>query len=296
MERWAAFVLTVALLLMIPITGRAELECLSDAELSQVSGQAGVSVAVSDLLVYSHWDYLEVQGSDQGVVSFQGVTMSNGAGRPWSLSVGTSDANGDGRIDPATLDIGVIEDPASPAYGKAFLEMTAPDMVQDMALHVDDVVWCGQSLGALDLGPVQFNDVALRLSGHSDGLDFDLGMHLDMEQAAYTYNSGGQMLAAQGIHLAGDFSANPADDPADPATWLASGVFRIGDMAAGQAATLDVGQVTFADSGQTLAAAALNLPMQGSLRVENVHFGDQDFGPAVIDGLQVHVLKLYLVP
>ena len=296
MGRGTACILAAALMLLAPIAARADLEPLSDTALSRVSGRAGISVAVSDLLVYSHWEHIEIQGSDQGNISFEGVTLSDGDGRPWSLEVGTTDADGDGRIDPATLDVGVFTDPASPAYGQAYLALNAPDMVQHLALHVDDLVWCGQSLGPLDLGPIQLYDVALRLAGHGDGLDFDLGLRLDVDQLAYTYNTGGQMLAAQGIHLAGDFTANPADDPADPATWQASGAFFVGDMASGQPATLDVGQVAFADSGQTLAAAAFSLPMQGSLRVENVHFGSQDFGPAVIDGLRVHVLNLYLVP
>lgn len=296
MGRWTFCMLSVVIALLIPLPGRADLTPLSDTELARVSGQAGVSVAVSDFLVYAHWDHLEVQGSDQGAISFENLTLSDGAGRPWSLEVGTSDANGDGRIDPATLDVGVFGDPASPAYGQAYIALNVPDMVQDLALQVDDLVWCGQPLGPLDLGPIQLNDFALRLSGHGDGLDFDLGLRLDVDQLTYTYNTNGQMLSAQGIHLAGDFLANPADDPADPATWQASGAFFVGDMASGQPATLDVGQVTFADSGQALAAVGFSLPMQGSLRVENVHFGSRDFGPAVIDGLRVHVLNLYLVP
>jgi hypothetical protein len=36
--------------------------------------------------------------------------------------------------------------------------------------------------------------------------------------------------------------------------------------------------------------------MQGTLRIENIDFGGQSFGPAAIDGLQVHRLSVGLIP
>jgi hypothetical protein len=34
--------------------------------------------------------------------------------------------------------------------------------------------------------------------------------------------------------------------------------------------------------------------MQGSIRMENIHMGNSDFGPAAIDGINVHSLSIEL--
>jgi hypothetical protein len=99
-----------------------------------------------------------------------------------------------------------------------------------------------------------------------------------------------------GIHLVGgfddmaDFDVNDSttwDIPTEPSSWTSNGVFSIGDMDAGNPATLDIGT----DAGG-LTVMQLQLPMSGSIRMENLQFGGNDFGPTAIDGLQVHRLTL----
>jgi len=38
------------------------------------------------------------------------------------------------------------------------------------------------------------------------------------------------------------------------------------------------------------------VPIQGSLRVENVNFGGNDFGPIAIDGINAHRMSLSFHP
>jgi hypothetical protein len=40
----------------------------------------------------------------------------------------------------------------------------------------------------------------------------------------------------------------------------------------------------------------LKLPMEGSLRVEDVKFGGSDFGPLALDGIEVHRLAIQINP
>jgi len=40
----------------------------------------------------------------------------------------------------------------------------------------------------------------------------------------------------------------------------------------------------------------LSLPIAGTVRIENVAFGGQDFGPIAIDGIHVHRLNVKIPP
>jgi len=136
----------------------------------------------------------------------------------------------------------------------------------------------------------------LRFGAHANGtsgVDFDYSTIVYAQAFRYTYTTTPVLpdttgtLALTGIHLMGA-ATGTADDPSNPATWKFTGtnnVFRIGNIDTGNPATIDVST----DTGGT-TSLNLNLPMQGSLRVENVNFGGNDFGPIAIDGINVHHL------
>jgi hypothetical protein len=73
---------------------------------------------------------------------------------------------------------------------------------------------------------------------------------------------------------------------ADP--WVFSGNLKIGNIGTGNPAKIDVGT----DAGTGTPTLYLNLPMQGTLGVENVTFGGNNFGPIAIDGINVHHLNV----
>jgi hypothetical protein len=119
-----------------------------------------------------------------------------------------------------------------------------------------------------------------------------------MDRFGYTYNTSGanDTFELSGIHLVGAFDdmsgfditdSTTWDIPTDPSGWTSSGVFSIGDIDSGNPATLDIGTDA---GGQTVMQ--LEMPMNGSLRVERLNFGNRDFGPMAIDGLQVHRLTV----
>ena len=78
---------------------------------------------------------------------------------------------------------------------------------------------------------------------------------------------------------------------ADPHTWTYSGPFKIGDIAGANPAQIDIGTDA---SGVT--SVRYELPMAGSIRVEDVNFGGSDFGPLALDGLTVHHLAIQFHP
>ena len=117
---------------------------------------------------------------------------------------------------------------------------------------------------------------------------WDLSTQIDVDRVAYTYNDTGDAFTLNGVHLA----ATADGDPADPSTWTFDGQFTIGDLDNGDPAAFDVS--TDADTGLTVVS--LQLPMQGTVRIEEINFGGQSFGPAAIDGLQIHRLSVGLVP
>jgi hypothetical protein len=275
----------------------AELRQLNDDTLETINAQAGISLAVSDLSVYHHLDRLYYAGTDGGYLSLENITVHDGGNAPAKIDIGVADADGDGLIEPLTLDAFTVSDAASPIDGQSLVRLAAPDWLQEKAYHIESVRIAGYEtglaydLGSLDIGPVHLPGFELYVGGHSDGIDFQLGAGLQIDQLRLTTNTAGDALEATGIRFAESFSGAPED----PASWAGQGNFTVGDLFSGAPATFDVGGVTL-DDGSQAAVVALALPMTGSLRMENINLNGSDFGPVAIDGIQVHALEVVFVP
>ena len=149
-----------------------------------------------------------------------------------------------------------------------------------------------QDLGSLDINHITEGPSRWRIGAHSGGscgIDFDYITKVDINHVIYTYNTAPATLDIGGIHLAQ--SATGA--PNNPGAWAFSGSFGIGDLGASTPtpATIDVG--TDASGNPSMQ---MNLPMTGTIRVEDVTFGGTDFGPSAIDGITVHHLNVQMVP
>jgi hypothetical protein len=191
------------------------------------------------------------------------------------------------------MDILTVADPMSPIDGKSLIAIEAPDWRQQVHLSVENVVFAGQELGRLDVGNIGQSSFHWYLSGHGAGVDLEYGARIDIDAFRYTYNTNLEAFEAGGIHLA----ESATGDPADPSTWAFDGRFRIGDVFAGNPATLDiVTQERVENSGEQWVSLQLNLPASGSVRIENVRFGNENLGPVAVDGIRIHRLKLDLFP
>jgi hypothetical protein len=164
---------------------------------------------------------------------------------------------------------------------------------------------------------------SLLIGAHAyGGVDFYHEAKTDIDFAKYTYNTTGSdnALTFSGIHIAGSASGDPRyptghtntgpGDP-DPTTlpWGFSGTFKIGTIGdpdvydytdplnpvlifkGNQPATIDVGT----DSSNN-TSLFLSQPMSGTIRVADVNFGGQGFGPIILDNIQVHRLNVKISP
>ena len=272
-----------------PAWGR--MEALSDNDMEAVTAQSGVSIALVNVQFDWAAGYVTLYDTDSdrsvdpdaGSISLEGMTLINGVAET---------------LEAMTFDVYTLDDDTNPLDGQTFTIWQSPNLFQYLNLTIDNLVFCGQSVGLVEIDNFTTPQQYWTTGAHNSGMDFqyDLEMHLD--RFGYTYNTSGtdDTFELIGIHLVGAFDDmsdfDILDDttwniPTDPSEWTYTGVFSIGDIDGGNPATLDIGTDA---SGQTVMQ--LEMPMSGSMRVENLNFGGNDFGPMAIDGLRVHRLTV----
>jgi len=123
------------------------------------------------------------------------------------------------------------------------------------------------------------------------GIRFDSRTAVFADAFTYTYNTTPAALSFTGIHIAGAATGG-SDDPATPSTWEFGGVsnvFKIGSI--GDVYNTPASMDVATDAGG-ITTVNLSLPMSGTVRMENVQFGAQSFGPVAIDNIQFHRLNV----
>ncbi|MDD3259809.1 MAG: hypothetical protein PHN97_10210 [Smithellaceae bacterium] len=150
-----------------------------------------------------------------------------------------------------------------------------------------------QPLGSLDVDALRAGPSLHRFWAPTtgQGVRFDSRTAVSAEAFTYTYNTTPAALSFTGIHIAGAATGG-SDDPATPSTWEFGGVsnvFKIGSIGDvyNTPATMDVAT----DSGG-VTSVYMSLPAAGSIRVAEVNFGGNNFGPIAIDGIQFHRLNV----
>jgi hypothetical protein len=290
----AVLLFTLAALLSAAPSRAAGLVGLKDAELANVTGQAGISTGLDLSMNYSVslMKFSDTSATPNWLV-LKNFTITDGSG---GLFLVTTYQGGTlAGLDPVTLDVGTN------AAGRTLISSYDPSAVTPRwygaELWFGDAVGTETSLGNLNLDALSQGPSLAHVGAHADGtgggLDFDYTTRISADALKLTYNTAPVLpdtgaLALKGIHLA--YAAT--GDPADYTQWAFTGNFKIGDIDAGNPAKVDV--VTDTSTGST--SIYLNLPMQGTLRVAEVAFGGNNFGPIAIDGIDVHRLTVKITP
>ncbi|WDP92820.1 MAG: hypothetical protein HUN04_25095 [Desulfobacter sp.] len=272
-------ILIVMLVAVVPSGSvRAEMELLGEDTLADISGQAGITV-VMDTRFAVYFDTIAISDTDSDPVNwmaFNGFSVDDGAAGGVKIS----------NIDS----IPFIMDAGTTADGRTILSMNLSPFANPISYHVEDFVFCSQSLGALDLNGVTLSpDSSLRFSHHLDGssgVEFDAGISLDISSFDYTYDTAGSMLSLSGIHV-GQTATGAAEDPS---TWAMDGQFSLGNLDTSPA-SIDVGTDI---NGTT--HLVFSLPFSGSIRMEDISLGGNSFGPVVLDGITAHRLTVTFSP
>lgn len=274
-------VLLLCLIFYGPLTLSAKIEPISDDELSQVTAQAGITVFMNGATTF-HADAISFSDTREtpNWIEFKDVTIDDG--------------NGGGYLFDTPMDSPITFDVSTNALGRTLASMSFSQYTKPRYYSIGDLVFCNQSLGRLDIDGVSFSPFNTRVSSHteagSSGVEFDFMTSMNIDKFQYTYNTSptSNSLTVTGIHLAGSATG----DPEDPTTWNFSGKFKVGDLDANKPASFDV--ATLNASGKTVTA--LNIPMEGTFRIEDITLGGKSFGPCAIDGINVHRLNVIMAP
>lgn len=297
------FIILTLLLGIILSSPRAygALMALGDSELDAVQAQMGISIWLKDVTFSIAMDSFQFGDTDTGntfelknILLNGGPTSLPNVTNIYGMTSSPSAMWFDSGDKAMTVDVMTVA--SGPIAGKTLLIADAPTWNETVYMQASDVVFAGQDLGALYVDNLTVNDPNsgqhLMIGGHN-GVDFELGFDRKIGDIRYVYNTTPQSLEFQGVHL----TKNASGDPTDPSTWTFSGQFTIGDELGGNPASIDIETITSPSHplyGKTVLD--LGLPMQGSIRVDNVAFGGTDFGPIAIDGIVVHRLHVYLIP
>lgn len=268
--------------------------------MKQVSAQAGFSIILDDVKIIkaNHSIKFIEAGENGGYLSLEDIDAS------FSLSTGITDIDNDGLLGCFNLDIFTVDDPLSPVYGNTYMAIDADDWDQDLNIQIKKIDFCGAEIGALTVSNFSNPAFQMIIGAHESGADIMISGNPTIETIAFNENEN-NALTFTGTHLCNTFSG----DPSDPSSWAKNGAFMVGDIFSGNPATIDISgdnQAFFTIERDILNGGSyarenprygvgyiqLNLPMTGSMRIENMNFAGTDFGPLAIDGIHVHELSI----
>lgn len=270
----------IALFISSPSSLFAQMQEISEGELSQISAQAGINVFIGDSGFTISADSYSISDTDHSPVNwieFNNVTVDDGEGGPFSLDTP------DNFLDINTLDI------VSDLYDRTLIYLNLSYNVEPRTYTVGNLVFCEQDLGSITLSDLTRGaSDTLLIGSHDDGtcgIDMEYATKIDIASLTYAFNDNtvNNSLQLNGIHLAG----YAAGSPEDPTSWTFSGKYKFGNFEDNNPVTMDVAST---DEGET--GVYYNIPMEGCLRVEGVEFGENTFGPVAIDGIMVHHLGM----
>ena len=244
----------------------AQMQALSDQRLDAVTAQAGFSMHL-DLSARINPLHVALTEEDGDRLTLQEISIHGQAGNPIALYTPA--------YGPFTLDIG--PDGYLLAAGTLFTD--------PINLEVNPIFLNDTNLGSLEVDYLDFGSGGLQASARflpSLFIDMDVGFQLHGDSLAYGDETAEGSLALSGIHLSGSATG----DPEDPGSWGYGGMFQMSKT---------VSVVSILEFIESIAEWAPEMQMStvsGSLRVENMRLGTQDFGPMAIDNIRTHRLSM----
>jgi len=279
---------------------------VTEGDLAQVCAQAGIS---------ANW------GNSQLEITAESIRVSDTDHDPhnWLELNEFSISGPDGYFtldenvsDPIlyqfnTFDVGTMT--TIDNKSRIFANFTDATNTNPRTYTIGHLVFCNQDLGSIQFDMRNNDPTILKVATHGEGasgFEFEYLANWQFDNFSYAYAEG-RSLSVSGIHIA-EKASGASDNPADPSTWEFDGRFRVGDLYGGtidadddpgnaaisNPATCDVGTDMSTSPSNTFMY--LNLPMKGSIRVENITFGGTGFGPVAIDGITVHRLGVKIGP
>ncbi len=277
----------VTCLVLLPDLSRAQMCQVDDEDLSGVTAQAGINYVIggSQLRVTrDSYSFSDTDHTPHNWMEFNNFTIDDGEGGYFSMDTPFS-------YDEwtyNTIDVATTEE------GDSRIFMNLSTWVEPRTITVGNFVFCDQDLGSIQLSNMRKGTsdslIIGSRGGGQCGIDLEYQTELTLDSLEYAFNTqpSSSSLSLTGIHLAG----NAVGSPEDPTSWMFLGKFKIGDFADNRPMTIDVG--TYDDGLTASTSVFYNIPMSGTIRVENVDFGGKQLGPCAIDGITVHHLGIQI--
>jgi hypothetical protein len=288
------FVFILSLCLTTTGTAQALMSQLNDEALMGISGQAGLSI-VLDGSAQVHYDLFKFSDTQAtpNWIELKNFNINGAGGGAFSFATLGADVDNPAVFEPNTIDV------ATDSNGQTFVSMLDTSNMNPRWYSVGDIelkyydgsAYQEQSLGSINLDALSQGPSVYNLWAHAaSGISFNYTTAISASALTYTYNTAPTTLSLTGIHIVGSATGG-SDDPANPATWVFGGTsnfFKIGTIGdvSNTSATVDVA------TDSTGTSIFLSLPMAGTIRVADVTFGGQSFGPIAIDGIQIHRLNV----
>jgi len=276
---------------------------LSPGQMKKAVAQAGVDIAIGDAVTETNLDSLRFSNPEDlnnQYISFNDINLIS------TLNTGSTDMNDDGYINHLCLDVGLYNN-------QVMFFAESPDLNLTTDISVGNIDFSGTVIGSLFVDKLKISSFHLFMGPHgSSGISFEAGTRLNINSIKYDYNSTDSLIFS-GVTFSKSFSGTLEN----PDSWITEpGEFRVGDVLNNKVASLDfAGDTTanwnFVDSdGISYYVAnprndkgyiAMNLPMEGSIRVKDISFGAENIslgitrtslGSIAIDGIKVE--KLYI--
>jgi hypothetical protein len=276
--------LFILFIIFLSVSAHARMTEVSENELSLVSAQSGVNYVIGNSrlrITTDSYRFSDTDSSPYNWIELNDISVDDGNGNYFSMDT-PEDIFAWNTLDVATDDEGLT---------KVYLKMSLE--VEPRTYTIGNFVFCGQELGSIRLENLRRTPAdILYLSGRKDGtcgINLEYQTEMILDSAKFIYNTSPTSLDLNGIHLAGTAEGAPET----PSAWTFSGKFNFGNFQTDNPVTIDVATGTNQD-GTTSTSLIYNIPMTGSLRVQSVDFGGNNFGPCAIDGINVHHLGIQI--
>ena len=257
------------------------LESLSPDQMKQTVGRAGIDIAISNAATEIYNEHITLSSPDLEPSTH--YMRFNGVHSLTTLNTGLADQSGDGLLNHLSLDVGLYA-----PTNQVMLFAKSPDLSIVTDLTVDSIDWCGTNIGGLTVDNLVLSSFHLIAGSHNGtGIDFELGKRTRVESLVWQYGENIDPASADDDNLSLRLSGICFAESFDAGNnFAADGEFKIGNLASGKPATVDV------TSDGDRAYVAVNLPMQGSFRIDNVTLGGIDFGALTVDNFEAEVMRI----